>query len=198
MGAYGLLLRQYLDVSGERLTPAEWRVVIDGIDIFQGYRNPVWSYAYNRITIGDIREILEIDRYDLILCNDVLEHLSREEAPALVARLLSHCKVLLATSPSGEYPQGACCGNEAERHQITVTPDVFSGLVHTVHVGVTNCYVCTLDESTARRLRELARTCPQIRRRQFPLRSVARRLWRRLVRGRGVVSPATAAEESGA
>src|SRR4051794_1109603 len=82
-GSYGLLLRQGLDIGYGRMQPAEWQVQIDGVEIFEGYRNPVWGYAYSRVVMGDVRQLLPgLGAYDLILCNDVLEHFPREESRA--------------------------------------------------------------------------------------------------------------------
>ncbi len=102
-GSYGLLLRQYLDIAQLRVQPEDWRVRIDGVEIFEQYENPVWDYAYDDVFIGDIRELVaELSDYGVVLCNDVLEHLPREEARALVSTLLDKCQVLVATSTTEE------------------------------------------------------------------------------------------------
>lgn len=143
-GSYGLLLRQYLDIAQLRLRPEEWTVRIDGVEIFEPYRNPVWDFAYTNVVIGDIRELAaHLDRYAVVLCNDVLEHFPRGEARALVTSLLDGCDVLLATSPTREYPQGAWGGNEAEAHHCLLGPPDFDGLVASVDAGTTTLYVCT-------------------------------------------------------
>ena len=41
LGKYGFLCREYLDVSNERLSRSEWTTTINGIEIFERYRNPV-------------------------------------------------------------------------------------------------------------------------------------------------------------
>src|ERR1022692_1616289 len=70
-GTYGLLMRQVLDMNQERMRREQWKTRIDGVEIFDGYRNPVWDYAYNTIYMKDIRELLpDLKTYDLILCND--------------------------------------------------------------------------------------------------------------------------------
>jgi hypothetical protein len=48
-GSYGLLLRQSLDIGHGRILPEEWRVQIDGVEIFEGHHNPVWDHAYSRV-----------------------------------------------------------------------------------------------------------------------------------------------------
>lgn len=143
-GSYGLLLRQSLDIGHGRVQPTEWQVRIDGVEIFEGYRNPVWSYAYSQVLMGDVRQHLpRLGAYDLALCNDVLEHFPREEARQLVRTLLTRAKVLIATTPNRHYPQGAWGGNEAETHHCLLDRSDFPGLVAEIRTGVTTCYVCT-------------------------------------------------------
>ena len=143
-GSYGLLMRQSLDIGYGRVQRVEWQVQIHGVEIFDGYRNPVWNYAYDQVHMGDIRQLLpQLGTYDLVLCNDVLEHFPRNEAQDLVKKLLAKSKVLVATTPNRDYPQGAWGGNEAETHHCLLNRTDFPGLVAETVTGVTTCYVCT-------------------------------------------------------
>jgi hypothetical protein len=179
-GAYGLLARQYLDVAHERVLPESWQHTIDGVEIFEAYRNPVWAFAYNRVTIGDARQVIaSIENYDLILFNDVLEHVEREEARSLIRAALDRCKCVVATTPSGHYPQGAWGGNEAERHLCTLGPKDFDALIAMVRTGDTSCFVCSRDPESIERIKDAAAGCPGWR----PSR--ARTLLRRIVRKSG-------------
>lgn len=179
-GSYGLLLRQGLDIGYGRIQPEEWQVKIDGVEIFPAYRNPVWDFAYSRVLMGDIRQLLPaLDHYDLILCNDVLEHFPRNEARQLVKALLGKCRVLLATTPNREYPQGAWGGNEAETHHSLLDRSDFAGLVAEVVTGVTTCYVCTGHRAMIYPLLLAADRCVQVspgRPLSLPVR--IRRKWR--------------------
>jgi SAM-dependent methyltransferase len=146
-GSYGLLLRQGLDIGHGRVRPEEWQVNIEGAEIFEGYRNPVWAYAYNRIHLGDIRQLLPtLPAFDLILCNDVLEHFAVDEARQLVRDFLNRGSVLVATTPNIDYPQGAWGGNEAERHHCLLRAADFHGLVAEIKTGITSCFVATNRE----------------------------------------------------
>jgi 2-polyprenyl-3-methyl-5-hydroxy-6-metoxy-1,4-benzoquinol methylase len=101
IGAYGLLLRQYLDISHESIRKSEWRATIEGVEIFEPYRNPVWAYAYDTVHMGDIRTVLPtLGRYDLVICNDVLEHFTLAEAQTLTRALLAHTDILIAECQS--------------------------------------------------------------------------------------------------
>lgn len=184
MGAYGFLLRQYLDVGQERIHRPDWRVRIDGVEVFEGYRNPVWDYAYDRVVLDDVRAVLpSLGRYDLVLLNDVLEHFERETARALLRDVLSRSAAVVATTPNREYPQGAWAGNEAETHRSLLDATDFPHLVAEHRIGITSCYVCSADPHTAERLRAAAVTCPVVAPRLLP-RVTARleRGWRGAIR----------------
>jgi hypothetical protein len=163
MGSYGMLMRQCLDLAFGRMKSSEWQTRIDGIEIFEDYRNSIWSYAYSSVTIGDIRHLIaDLPQYDLILCNDVLEHFPQAEAQSLVDRLLNIGSVLIATTPNIDFPQGAWGGNEAETHHSLLTRADFPGLVAEMHTGVTSCFVCTRRKDLIYPLLLAADTCPQI------------------------------------
>ena len=185
-GSYGLLLRQSLDIGCGRIAPADWQVQIDGVEVFEGYRNPVWNYAYSRVLMGDVRTLLPgLGTYDLVLCNDVLEHFPRDEARALVRSLLAQGRVLVATTPNREFPQGAWGGNEAETHHALLGAVDFTGLVAQVVTGVTTCYVCTRHREMIYPLLLAADRCPRIAtaRSMHPLVRL-RRKWREWRLGR--------------
>jgi len=160
MGAYGLLLRQHLDIALERVERSEWKLQLDGIEIFEGYRNPVWGYVYDRVTMGDIRTIKLGHGYDLALCADVLEHMPREEARRVVDRLLEAATVVIITTPNVFLEQGAWGGNESERHHCLLSASDFPHLVASNKTGLTTCFVCCRDPKLALQLRRVARGCP--------------------------------------
>jgi 2-polyprenyl-3-methyl-5-hydroxy-6-metoxy-1,4-benzoquinol methylase len=80
-GKYGVLLREVLELPYERYAQSQWKVKIDGVEAFDGYRNPIHEFAYNRVFYGRIEEILPfLGQYDVILLIDVLEHFEKEES----------------------------------------------------------------------------------------------------------------------
>ena len=86
LGTYGFMIRQFSDIAAGRLSKTEWSTVIDGIEIFETYRNPIWEYYYDQVFIGDAKTILPtLDKYDVVLCNDVLEHFDLADAAALLS-----------------------------------------------------------------------------------------------------------------
>lgn len=98
MGQYGFLLRTNLEhinlfdvEQGVQRGKEGWRVVIDGIEGFAGYRTPVHDYAYNRLMMGDAMQLLPAladGAYELVMAIDILEHLSQDEG----VQFLGHCR----------------------------------------------------------------------------------------------------------
>jgi hypothetical protein len=116
-GKWGFLCREILDVYYERVQPGSWTTVIDGVEIFEPYRNPTWDLAYNQIHIGDVRAVLPaLGQYDVAICADVIEHFTKPDGIALIDALLQHAPVLVLTTPAGYAPQGTAYGNEHETH----------------------------------------------------------------------------------
>jgi len=118
-GKYGVLLREALELPYERYARSRWKVKIDGVEAFEGYRNPIHEFAYNRVFYGRIEEILpSLGQYDVILLIDVLEHFEKEEGRKLLQDLLLHArKSLLVSTPRFPAPQGAYLGNAFEAHR---------------------------------------------------------------------------------
>ena len=160
-GAYGLLLRQYLDIGEQRIKPSEWKLRIDGVDVFEGYRNPVWDFAYNNIYMGDIRHIhQQLSQYDIVMFNDVLEHLEKDEAVALVLAMVNRSSVVIATTPNRVYPQGAWGGNDAETHRCLLSDADFPNLVAKKVTGDTTCYVCCSNKALLEQINHASLHCP--------------------------------------
>jgi hypothetical protein len=168
-GIYGFLIRQYCEIMHGRFKKSDWQLQIDGVEIYEAYRNPVWDYAYDKVHVVDIRKIVNnLGMYDVVLCIDVLEHFILEEARQLSRDLLSHTAVLIATTPSHKYTQGAWGGNEAERHLCFLKPRDFPNLIARKSAGVTTCYVCSADTSLIRLLKDAEGTCPLCMPEQWP------------------------------
>lgn len=169
MGTYGFMARQHFDIGSERLLKSEWKIQIDGVEIFENYRNPIWDYVYNRVLICDIRDIIDsLDRYDVVMCNDVLEHFTKVEAKTLCGKLLEICDVLIVTTPTENFPQGAWGGNTAEEHHCLLKAEDFPNLIAKTCAGVTTCYVCSKEQSTYNTLKFAQSNCPNCQPRKLP------------------------------
>lgn len=181
-GTYGFMLRQFLDVASERVAKSDWQVHIEGVELFEPYRNPVWDYAYDNVHMGKIEDLLPaLGQFDLIVCTDVIEHFTKEDAHRLIQALASHADVTIYTTPSGHYPQGAWGGNEAETHLSTLRAHDFNNLVAEIPVGVTTCFICSRSPSAVKVISAALETCPRIKQRWFGhLKHRARRAISRL------------------
>lgn len=131
-GKWGFLCREILEVYHRRLHRSEWTTVIDGIEIHEPYRNPAWDLAYDQIHIGDVTKVLpELPNYDLIICCDVIEHLTKAAGFELIGHMLNHGRHVLLTSPCGFHPQGGGdWNNEYESHHSGWTSDDFDRYPH--------------------------------------------------------------------
>jgi SAM-dependent methyltransferase len=87
-GLWGHLLRQYLDVWSGRIYPAQWTTRIDGIEIDPRRIQAHARLLYSQIHVGDMRELVPAltaaTTYDVILFGDVLEHLEKPDALAVL------------------------------------------------------------------------------------------------------------------
>jgi tetratricopeptide (TPR) repeat protein len=110
----------YLDVSETRVQPADWRVRIDGIELFEPYIQNHQRSLYSSISIGDIRELASrVDNYELIIAGDVIEHLDKEDGERVIEQLYDKAtRALLVNIPLGEgWDHPECHGNPGELHR---------------------------------------------------------------------------------
>ncbi len=123
-GKYGMLCREYGDIGFERYSPTEWKVKIDGIEIFEGYENINWA-NYNHVYLEDVRKFKFTEKYDVVLLCDVLEHMTKKEAWKLLKKCVKSSKRVIVTTPNGKFSQGTVFGNKHERHLCGFVPSEF-------------------------------------------------------------------------
>lgn len=117
-GKWGMLCREVLDVGEGRIPKKSWKTVIDGIEVFENYRNELWSFAYNEVHVTDATQVLsKLKPYDLILCCDVIEHFEKADGFNFLQQMLAHSKVVIITSPRGFRAQDPVYGNDHEEHK---------------------------------------------------------------------------------
>jgi len=119
-GKWGYLCREYLDVFPGRPYKHQWTTRIDAIEFFEPYIMEHQRFLYSNIMIGDVRDLCkQIDNYDLIIAGDVIEHMFKDEAEAVVETLYAKSnKLLMVNIPIGEgwiHPEEY--GNPAELHR---------------------------------------------------------------------------------
>jgi hypothetical protein len=156
-GKWGLLCREVLEIYEGRVQPSTWELQVDGIEINEPYRNPLWDLAYNHIHIGDAMDILPtLPTYDLIICCDVIEHFDKAVGHTLIGHILSHSKTAIVTSPRGFQPQGAIYDNEFETHRSGWREEDFQNYNHLYkNVGFTFMTVLSSDPARLEKVKLL-------------------------------------------
>jgi len=73
---------------------------------------------YHHLLLADIRSLdpERLPHCDLVIFGDVLEHMAKEEAQAVVTRWLKRSRLLVISLPIVKAPQGAAEGNPYECH----------------------------------------------------------------------------------
>lgn len=99
---------------------------MDAVEAFEPY---VEQYdlksKYNNVFISDINDF-NFDYYDVIILGDVLEHIEKETAQALVKKLMNKCKQLFIIIPY-EFSQDEIDHNTYQMHrQEDITPEVMA------------------------------------------------------------------------
>jgi len=118
-GRWGILFREILEIWDEENYSGKWNRQIDGVEIFEGYLLEYHKLFYTHIYKMDIREFLRFsnEKYDLINCGDIIEHINKEESRKLIDDLLARTKYLLINLPLGKYwEQEAKHNNPNEKH----------------------------------------------------------------------------------
>jgi SAM-dependent methyltransferase len=127
-GKVGILVREYLECWYGRYSPSSWQITVEGIEIFEAYRNPMWGSMYDRVHVGDARTLVNnLRSFDVAVCCDVIEHLDKRSGLDLLNRLVDRCGALLLTTPIAFWPQGPENGNAHEVHRSHWGPDDFRG-----------------------------------------------------------------------
>lgn len=122
-GTWGFLCRNFLDVFPGRVQPAEWRVHITGLELFEPYIQAHQRHLYDEIVIADIRSAVDsLPEYDLIIAGDVIEHLDRDDADRVLDALYERARIaMLVNIPLGDegwdHPENH--GNPGELHRST-------------------------------------------------------------------------------
>lgn len=114
-GKMGMLCREYLDIWHRRYTKQDWQVKIDGIEIYEQYRNPIHEACYNTIKYDNVMNHLDIiSGYDLVLIIDVIEHLTKDDADELLSSITG--AYIITTPKTFHSDVAGVGGNKYEQH----------------------------------------------------------------------------------
>lgn len=122
-GKWGLLAREYLETYRHGVVERpDWKVRIDGIEIFEPYVQEHQRAVYSNLYIADLdspeaRQWLARSRYQLYIAMDVLEHLRNWKE---LLKAVPKGRAIIAAVPEGESPQGPVFGNVHETHVVTL------------------------------------------------------------------------------
>jgi len=120
-GKLGFVARDLLDVMlNERYLRQDWKVRIDGIEVFGDYIQDHQRAIYDHIFIGDAFDVMDrLGTYDMIILGDVLEHFPKERALEFLDKCIAHAdKNLAVFIPLGKtWKQPAIYGNPYETHR---------------------------------------------------------------------------------
>lgn len=114
-GKFGFLAREYTDVRLGRYFDRQTR--IDGIEIFEKYVTPLQQQIYDNIYIGNAIEILPtLDKYDMMICSDMLEHVNEKDGVFLLDAIEKKSRFAMIVTPIRVLQQEALYNNEYEKH----------------------------------------------------------------------------------
>lgn len=118
-GKYGVLSREYLELWSRSEAYNNWKIRIDGIEVFKEYITPLHNFIYNNIYIGDALEIIPNlkQTYDLILLIDVLEHFDYHNGMKLLDLCKKSSKSVIVSTPAIFFEQKSSFGNIYETHK---------------------------------------------------------------------------------
>jgi len=90
-----------------------------GVEVWEPYIEEYGLRSiYHTIIIDDAREVdyASLERFDVAIAGDVLEHMSAADARALLDKLQDIADAVIVSIPLGHHPQGAVNGNVYETH----------------------------------------------------------------------------------
>lgn len=121
-GKWGFLCREYLETGRNGVyAQSDWKVRIDGIEIFRPYIGEHQGAIYNNIYIQNLdslaaREWIAGTKYQLYLAMDVIEHIRDWRA---LLQSIPEGRPLVVVVPNGPSAQGMVMGNPHEEHVYT-------------------------------------------------------------------------------
>jgi hypothetical protein len=152
---------------------ADKSIILDGCEVFSKYIDDqrlaheigLDLSAYNKVSKGDpegnFAHLLEKARkedYDIIIFGDSLEHVHYPWAEHSLYHALRVANLaVIVNMPSVEMPQDPVYGNEWERHNCFISPDLMAswGAEKLADNGSVACYIFKKSEYEAKAVRRL-------------------------------------------
>jgi len=151
-GKYGFLSREYLELWEPGSVYGAHNRQIDGIEAFKAYLTPLHNLIYDKIFIGDAKEILPaiMDRYDLILMIDVFEHFSYEDGLKVLDQCRRCGKNILISVPRIMSVQEDVYENPYETHRYNWKRKDFNGISDKCFIYNSKSTICYIGEESNR------------------------------------------------
>ncbi len=107
--------RTYASLFRDRWPGSTWTAVEIWPEWVEKYQ---LCRLYDDVIVADARTWEPDGTYDVVFLGDVLEHMTAEEARALLYRMCELAETVVVSVPLGHYPQGAWGGNPYEAHVV--------------------------------------------------------------------------------
>ena len=115
-----------------------YKGIIDGLDIYEPWVNQLKKLnIFDNVVQGDVRNLdaVPLENYDLVVCMETIEHISRTEGLDVINTLKERAKHLIISTPSTSYKNidvkhrgdTHFTGNLTMKHKSGYTPNDFSG-----------------------------------------------------------------------
>lgn len=129
------------------------RLRVTGVDIFKPYVDLHNSSGlYKKCILADITKIdFEPDQFDAVVCMDVLEHITKDEGTALLAKMKIWGRKVIITTPNGAVPGIPSDSNIHQEHQSGWTAEELEAYGYTVR-GASGWKVLRKPDSQLRHL----------------------------------------------
>lgn len=132
-GTYPILLKETnkIFLNSTWYGVEAWEPYIEEFDL---------TSKYDKLINRDARKLSweEMPNFDLVICGDVLEHMTKEQSQDLIDKCLRQTRFILISIPIKRHPQDDINGNPFERH----IKDDWS------HAEVLNSFPCIKYSST--------------------------------------------------
>jgi len=109
--------------------------IIDGIELFPPYIKQAGETGfYKKIIKKDITKLnLKKKNYDAVICNQVIEHLTKRDGKILVKKMENYAKnIVLIGVPNGHWHQDEYDNNKLQKHRSDWSVDDFRSLGYIV------------------------------------------------------------------
>jgi len=118
-GKWGFLIRETFEAGPhQRWQREDWRIKIEGIEVFDKYVGPHQRSIYDEIHIGNAFEVIDgLGQFDFVILGDVIEHFTKEQGHELLGKVAKHTKRILISTPLGFMAGGHKQENEHEVHK---------------------------------------------------------------------------------